>query len=241
MSGMAVAQALSSDVSWKILDMLVAGDSGESRISRLLGIQPKLVRVHLQKLVQAGLVSMLEETRVSGKVTAAYRLTGIEKSVGFPPRKYEFLSEALLKSLVASLGEESARMVLRDIGVRIGEDAGSAVISSAHPSKWDPGAYAEHFVKRFLAEMKTYPRLVSVGPHRVVYEELNCPFQELAIKFPALVCDVLDEAVHEGIDAKLGVKSTRLSCKGHGDPVCRFCVAWPGRQQKHKILLSAKS
>jgi predicted ArsR family transcriptional regulator len=77
-----------------------------------------------------------------------------------------------------------------------------------------------------LAGMKIYPRVVSVGRGKVVYEERNCLFQELASELPGLVCDVLDEGMHEGLDRKLGVKTTRESCKGHGDPVCRFCVTW---------------
>jgi hypothetical protein len=42
-----------------------------------------------------------------------------------------------------------------------------------------------------------------------------------------LICDVLDEAVHERVDSDLGAsKTTRLKCKGHGDSTCRYLVEW---------------
>ena len=223
MSQVAVAKALSSEISWKILDLLMARELGEQEISNSLHIRIQVVKSHLNKLVQAGIVTAHEKTLRSGKVSRDFRLTGVGRSVGFPPRDYLLLSEALINSLRTSLGEDGARKLLGDMGNHIGENFAEMLIVRTKLAKWDPTTYAEIYVKGSLAEMGFYPKLVEAGRNHVVYEESNCLFQDLAVKYPGLVCDVLDEAVHEGIDRKLGAsKTTRLKCRGHGDPVCRY-------------------
>lgn len=146
----------------------------------------------------------------------------------FPYRNYMYLSESLINTLRVSLGEESSRMLLHDMGILMGEDVGKGLISRTDSTKWDPDTYAEHFVKGLLEELHFYPKMVGAGRNQIVYEERNCLFEDLALKYPGLMCDILDVAVHEGIDKALGdMKTTRLACKGHGDPACRYRVAWP--------------
>ncbi len=226
MSEVAVAKALSSDISWKILDLLMANELGEPEISKSLSIQRSLVKPYMVKLVQSGMVTEQEKVLRSGKVVRNYRISAKSKSIGYPPRNYLYLSEALINSLRRSLGEDGARMLLRDMGIRIGGDVAQALVSRAKLTKWDPGTYAQHFVKGFLAEMGFHPKVVRVGRNQVVYQERNCLFEDLAVKYPGLVCDVLDEAVHEGIDRLGGMKTIRLKCKGHGDPICEYRVRW---------------
>jgi hypothetical protein len=118
-------------------------------------------------------------------------------------------------------------MILRDIGLRIGGDIVRAMSSRFNVRDWTPRTYSEYFVNAVLAEMQTQPKILNVGKTKVVYEQLNCPFQELAASNPVLICDVLDEAVHKGVDSNLGAsRTTRLKCKGHGDSTCRYLVQW---------------
>ena len=231
---MAIAKALSSDVSWKILDLLMANELGEREISRSLGIPARLVRVDIAKLVQAGIAIEQEKTLHSGRVMRTYRISGTPRSIGFPPRNYLYLSEALISSLRSSLGEDGARMLLRDMGIRIGEDVARTLVSRTKLATRDPSTYAQHFVNGFLAEMGFRPKVVTVGRDHVVYQERNCLFEDLAVKCPGLVCDALDEAVHEGIDRLGRTKTIRLKCKGHGDAVCEYRVQWQGSALKPK-------
>ena len=234
MSQVTVARALSSQISWDILRLLTGNELADSEISRSLGIRTSLTKVHLEKLVEAGIVVVQEKAAPSrDRVTRIYRLTGTEKSVGFPPRNYMYLSESLINTLRVSLGEESARMLLRDMGIRMGENFGQGLISRTSSTKWDPSTYAEHFVKGLLGEMGFYAKVVSVGKYQITYEERNCLFEDLAVKYPGLICDILDIAVHEGIDKALGgMKTTRLACKGHQDSACRYRVDWPKNARK---------
>jgi predicted ArsR family transcriptional regulator len=230
----AVAEALSSDVSWKILDLLMVKELGEREISRSLRIPTRLVRLYIAKLVQVGIATEQERTLRSGRVLRSYRVSGTAKSIGFPPRNYLYLSEALINGLRSSLGPDGARVLLRDVGIRIGEDVGHTLDSRTKLATKDPSTYAQHFVNGFLTEIGFQPKVVRVGRDHVVYQERNCLFEDLAVKCPGLVCDALDEAVHEGIDRLGGTKTTRLKCRGHGDPVCEYRVQWLASARKPK-------
>jgi hypothetical protein len=160
----------------------------------------------------------------TGKEATVYRATSLTKTLGFPPRNYEQLSEVLITGLVASLGDKSAKMVLRDIGLRVGEQLGRSLLADTDSTQLTMDDYTELVVKGLLVTQKAYPRLLRQKDSEVTYEQFNCLHEELACRMPRLVCDVLDEAVHDGLDRALKMKTTRLTCKGHGDASCRFRV-----------------
>jgi predicted ArsR family transcriptional regulator len=226
-----IAKALSSEASWKILELLVTRELEASEISKSLGIKYATVKRYLRKLIDSKAVNVREATSSSGRVRSVYRLAGTGVSIGFPPRNYMYLSEAMINGLRSSLGEDGARTLLYDIGLRIGEDLAHALNSRTKLTSWGPKAYVDYFVKGILQEMGTYPKVIRVGRRQAIYEQLNCPFQDLASKYPGFVCDILDEAVRKGMDRKLGGMETKvLKCKGHGDPACRFAVVWHPRK-----------
>ena len=234
MPEIALAKALSSNLSWKILDLLMHESMQEDKtIAKSLGVPLRIARGQLGRLVEAGLVAVREKTSSRSKASLYY-LSGEAKFLQYPPRGYQHLSEALITNLVESLGQNGARMILKDIGTRIGEDIGRNLISIASSTVWDPQMYADLYVNRFLRQMGTYPALRNIEEGKLVYEQSNCLFQELADKMPGLICDILDEAVHEGVDKALGVTTSRSACKGHGDPSCVFCVTWQKEQSGEK-------
>ena len=205
----------------------MAGELEAGEISRSLGIRPALAKRYLKVLADSNLVDVRQETSSSGEIKSIYKLVGTGVSIGFPPRNYLFLSEAIINGLRSSLGEDGARTLLYDIGLRIGEDLAHTLSSRTRVTSWGPQAYVDHFVKGLLQEMETYPKVIKVGRRQAVYVQLNCPLQDLASKYPGFVCDVLDKALRKGMDRKLGSMETKvLKCKGHGDPVCRFAVQW---------------
>jgi predicted ArsR family transcriptional regulator len=206
---------------------LVANDLTPSEIGDLLGVQAHVVKPHLARLVKAGIVVPRKQELSSGRKLLRYGITKTQKSVGFPPRRYVELSASLINGIRRSIGEDGARMILRDIGLGIGGDIVQAMSSRFNVREWNPRTYSEYFVNAVLAEMQTHPRTLDIGKNQVMYEQLNCPFQELAASNPVLICDILDEAMHKGVDSNLGAsKTTRLKCKGHGDSTCRYLVQW---------------
>jgi predicted ArsR family transcriptional regulator len=235
MSGLAVAKALSQELGWKILDLLTYHELSLTEIRKSLGASGASVKVQLERLVDAGMVSFQEKTVGSRKGIRTYALTRVARSVGFPPRDYLYLSESMINSLRDSLGEDGARMLLKDIGVRIGEGAARALVSRTGLTKWDPHTYSKHFVAGILDEMGFQTEVVKLEKRCLVYHERNCLFEDLAVKYPGLVCDVLDRAVHEGIDRMAGTMTTRLKCRGHGDPVCEYSIKWDTSKPTRKL------
>lgn len=230
LSKAAIAKALSSETSWKVLELLLAGELEASEISRTLGVKPALAKRYLKRLIDSKILNARQETS-SGQVRTMYSLAATGVSIGFPPKNYLFLSAAIINGLRSSLGEDSARTLLYDIGLRIGEDLAHTLSSRTRLTSWGPQAYVDHFVKGLLQEMEAYPEVIKVGRRQAIYEQLNCPMQDLAAKYPGLMCDILDVAVRKGMDNKLGGMETKvLKCKGHGDSVCRFAVAWHSKK-----------
>lgn len=225
MTELVVASALSDELSWRVLELLTGKELTAREIQSSLGTPATSIKANLQKLVDAGIVSGRSLTS-RGRKVYTYRLTGTSKAIGFPPRNYFYLSEAVINSLRGSLGESGARMVLRDMGIRMGEGVAQSFISRMKPAEWNPRTYASHFVNGFLAEMGFHPKVVKIDKDRLIYQEHNCLFEDLAKKYPGVICDVLDEAVHEGVDKLANTKTIRLKCKGHGDPFCQYSVTW---------------
>ncbi len=226
MSELTVARALSDELCWKILDSLMEKELRASQMQKSLQVSASKLNRSIEKLVDAGMISAGNRMSSSRKDAGTYRLTGVAKSVGFPPRDYMYLTESIINSLRESLGEDGARTLLRDMGVRLGESVGRSIVSRNKSTKWVPSTYANLLVNGLLGEMRFKPQVVKVGRESVVYQERNCLFEDLAIKYPGLVCDVLDEAVHEGIDKVTDTQTSRLKCKGHGDAVCEYSVKW---------------
>jgi predicted ArsR family transcriptional regulator len=234
MSELAVARALSDELSWKILGLLERGELSLAEIRKALRIPTASLRVQLDGLIGAGIVGVRKQLSASRKNVPIYRLTRAAKSVGYPPRNYMYLSEGMINSLRDSLGEDGARVLLNDIGTRIGEGAARSLVSRTGLTKWDPSTYAKQFVSGLLADLGFQPDVVKLERERVIYNERNCLFEDLAVKYPGLVCDVLDKAVHNGIDKMAGTQTTRIRCKGHGDSVCQYSVKWNSKTPKMK-------
>jgi len=223
-----LARAFASEVRWKILDVLMVNQLSQSQIGKALGVSVRTVRANITELINAHLVEVQHKRLPSGREVVVYRVATSARALSFPPRSYEYLSEALVNGLVSSLGEKSARVVLRDIGQKLGEEMGHALLVNTDSNRLTMKEYGELVIKNLLAAQHTYPRILSQKSSEIVYEQFNCPFQELANKTPGLFCDVLDSAVHEGLDKVLNVRTTRYACKGHGDSACRFRVVPSG-------------
>jgi predicted ArsR family transcriptional regulator len=234
MSELAVARALSHELSWKILALLERGELSLTGIRKELRAPTASLRVQLDRLNEAGIVSVRKQLNSSRRNVPIYRLTRAAKSVGYPPRNYMYLSEGMINSLRDSLGEDGARVLLNDIGTRIGEGAVRSLVSRTGLTKWDPSTYAKHFVSGLLADMGFQPDVVKLEREGLIYNERNCLFEDLAVKYPGLVCDVLDKAVHRGIDKMASTKTARIRCKGHGDSVCEYSVKWNSKSAKMK-------
>lgn len=233
MSETASSRLFSSAERLRILEVISREPRNVRDIAKEIGLQPTAIRFHLRILEQLGLVETKVQRGRVGRPTTLYRFTGKRVEFDFPRRKYFVLAEALVTGIQRHLGEDKAKRVLRAIGLDVGSLIASDLTERRGVKNWTPKHFANFFVEGLLGEYGTQPEVVKVTAKRVVYREYNCIFQDLAVKYPKLVCDVLDEAFHDGLRRQMSpsMKSSRLRCMGHGDPYCEYAVRWPGRRQ----------
>ncbi len=222
-----VSKVLASSSRWKILELLAKGPKDIKGIVKETGIQPTAVRYHLQALHRLGLVETYEEKGNIGRPRIYYKLAKKQISVEFPARNYILLAQLLLDVMKQNLGEEAAKKLLHTAGVNRGKEIIEKLTSQHNIARWTPQTFKSTYVDTYLTQIGVQPEAVKLTSDKVVFRVHSCQFLELAIKYPELVCDVLDTATQAGISEAIGgVRVTRTKCMGHGDDFCEFSVVW---------------
>lgn len=173
---------------------------GRDQVAAGTGVPRHVVKFHLDKLVDEGLLET-EFRRLSGKQgpgagrpAKLYRRTAREVSVSLPERHYELAGEIL-----AAAVEEAARggqPVLTAVA-RAAATAGRRIGTEARAATGQPStASSLTAVAEVLASRGYEPRL---GPAGMVLA--NCPFHALAKQHTELVCgmnlEVITALTHE--------------------------------------------
>lgn len=222
-------QALGSDVRMNILRNLIRGDCSVAQLARAARLHPATIRYHLSILLQDGLVEKVP-TRRDGRVgrpTTRYCIRNVEIG-GFPPRRYEILSEILLLTMGRLLDRQRSDQALYEAGRESGQRMVAGVEEAAKVSEWGPREFVQHCLLGAFASMGMQTEVVQERDDFVRFRAFTCPFQELAVKYPDRVCDSLDRGFHEGIATRMGslVVGERLACMGHGDAFCEYSLHW---------------
>ncbi len=222
--------ALGSQARLDILRELAIGARNVPELAKTTGLRPGVIRYHLGVLLQDGLVEHVQtghEGRV-GRPTNRYRLRSQPAIDGFPPRRYETLSEILLAVVTTSLGRNDWTQALYRAGRESGRNLIAAIQRGAGIQEWTPLQFVQRCVEGYMPGMGMRTQVVESRGDRVQYRTFTCPFQELATKYPDPVCDSLDAGFHDGIAEGLGtnVENRRLACLGHGDPYCEYALQW---------------
>lgn len=152
-----------------------------------IGISRTLAAYHLDKLAEAGILSVSYARPAgrsgpgAGRPAKRYARTRNELAVSVPPRNYGLLAD-LLVAAMASDTAGTVRMAVTAAARRAGQ-----------------ASAAEHGVMGALREWGYEPTLTDDG--RI--ELRNCPFDRLARQHTALVCDLnlhLIQGMLEGVD-----------------------------------------
>jgi len=176
-----------------------------------LGLHANTVRLHLDRLREAGLVEVEPVHRGKvGRPTHVYSLAPGAPGLGFDPPSYTLLS-GLLAALAERVGADADEAT--EIGRTWGVEAGRR-------------ARSRSCVKALAAEMSRLgfePVTETTGPASDM-AFMHCPFRELAEAYPELVCN-LHRGISEGIVAEVGGGSvTEFATLYDRDP-CRVAVS----------------
>lgn len=177
---------------------------GRDRAATGLGIDRALAAYHLDRLVDAGLLTASYRRPPgkggpgAGRPAKLYRRSEQEFAVTVPPREYE-LAASLLAEAVASDPASSSRARLdeaaREYGTRLGEEH-SATVGARHPR-------TAKALEAVLREQGFEP---ASDEHTIVLR--NCPFHELAARHPAVACG-MNLALIEGLAGGIGATVMR--------------------------------
>lgn len=161
---------------------------GRDEVAAALGVGRTLAAFHLDKLVDAGLLEVSFARRTgrtgpgAGRPAKLYRRAAGEHVVSVPPRSYLSAAELLAEGVERAGADAAVYDVAREHGREVGAAAGAGA---------DP---VEVLTARGY-EPETDDSVVRLR---------NCPFHQLAERFPPLVCGMnlaLVEGVLEGAAA----------------------------------------
>lgn len=217
----------------EILNLVSTSPTGIVGISRELGLSATAARFHVQKLLASGLLEEVEERRPVGRPRILYKASGRHEEIGFPARNYMQLAEVLIRTLLANPDQAQVEEQLREVGRTYASLIAKDLFAKLPDKKWDSGSFMKYVVKGALAEWGAQPEVSATARDTLQYRCYNCLFKELAVKYPRLICDVLDNALHQEMCKELNpdIEWKKLQCAGHGDACCEYLLTWKSSQR----------
>jgi len=210
---LATLKALGDETRFSMYRELATSTRGRSaqELADSLGLHPNTVRLHLDRLREAGLVEVEPVHRGTvGRPTHVYSLAPGAPGLGFDPP-----SHVLLSGLLAALAE------------RVGADGDEALqIGRAWGVEAGRRARSRSCVKALVAEMARLgfePATETRGDVADV-AFMHCPFRELAEAYPELVCN-LHRGISEGIVDEVGGGSVDEFATLYDRDPCRAAVS----------------
>ncbi len=220
---------ISSPTRLKIYQTLLRNPMSTNQLAQSLGLSHSSLRFHLRDLESSGLVTRRTET-TKGRGRPKIIWT-VDKGVhidGFPVRRYEQLSEILLRTLIHLAGDEEVGTTLLHVGRELGAEALREISQSKSVSSWTPESFCEHFIIGSMERGGIVIDIERCSESEVVFSNYNCPFQELTVRYKDEICDNLDKGYYQGIAEAMGggARFERTACLADGDDMCSYVLTW---------------
>jgi predicted ArsR family transcriptional regulator len=208
---LAVLKALGDETRYSMYEELSGSTRGltAAELAERLGLHANTVRLHLERLREANLVTVEPVHRGNvGRPQHVYSLAPGAPGLGFDPP-----SHTLLSVLLATLAE------------RVGADATEA---TAAGRSWgiETGkrTRSKSCVKALAGELERlgFEPVTSAQGNEIAFS--RCPFRELAEAFPELVCN-LHRGICEGVVETVGGGSVEEFATLYDRDPCRVTVA----------------
>jgi predicted ArsR family transcriptional regulator len=210
---LAMLKALGDETRFSMYRELASSTRGCSaqELADSLGLHANTVRLHLDRLREAGLVDVEPVHRGTvGRPTHVYSLAPGAPGLGFDPPSYTLLAGLLaaLAERVGADGEEATQ-----IGRAWGAEAGKRTRSRS-------------CVKALSAEMSRlgFDPTTETSATDADIAFMHCPFRELAEAYPELVCN-LHRGISEGIVQEVGGGSVVDFATLYDRDPCRVVVS----------------
>jgi predicted ArsR family transcriptional regulator len=213
MDMLAVLKALGDETRFSMYQELASSTHplSATELADRLGIHANTVRLHLERLREAGLVDVEAVHRGTvGRPQHVYALASGAPSLGFDPPSYTLLA-GLLAALAERVGAdgEEATAIGRKWGVEAGRRTRSRSCTKALTSE---------------LERLGFDPVAEEDGGEVSIAFLHCPFRELAEAYPELVCN-LHRGICEGVVKSVGGGSVDDFATLYDHDPCRVTVA----------------
>ncbi|MBO0683404.1 MAG: helix-turn-helix domain-containing protein [Candidatus Dormibacteraeota bacterium] len=184
------------------------------------GISRNLAAFHLDKLVEAGLLTAGTQTRGGvGRRPKVYGLGGAEVHVDVPRRQHRLLADVLVKALQRDESGDARRTAMEEAN-RQGRALGAAARAESGEATSLAGAYTAIESLGF-EPYQADPGVVRLG---------NCPFRPLALESPELVCG-LNQSLLDGLLDGLGAAGVEAELAPRPG---ECCVQLTARQEEER-------
>jgi predicted ArsR family transcriptional regulator len=178
-------------------------------LAERVGLHPNGVRVHLERLAEAGLVTRHRERRARGRPRDTWAVDPAAQPGGDPPTAYAELARWLVRTLTA------VHTRTRDVEA-VGRQIGSEL-----PGPGDEASAEQHF-HDVLATLGFQPERAPVVADRLTYRLCNCPYREVVRERQPLVCGLhrgMTRGLLDAIDPR-----TKLTAFEPQDPDRAGCL-----------------
>jgi len=182
-------------------------------LAKLLGLHPNGVRIHLERLLAAGLIERRRERIARGRPRDTWVISADAQPGGDPPTGYTALARWLVRSLAtAGASSQDLEAVGRRIGCDFMADSGRA-------------GGGEQALFDALASLGFQPEREPVGGDCLIYRLRNCPYREAVRERQQLVC-----ALHRGMTVGMlervseGGELASFEAKDPDSGGCIICV-----------------
>ncbi len=172
-----------------------------------VGISRKLAGFHLDKLVEAGLLTAGYDSaarfRALGRTPKTYRPADLDIAVTIPTRQPVLLAELLVEAIVTARPDETARHAAERVAAARGRQLGEATRATTRPGRLGS--------ERALTLAEAVLRGHGYEPTRESPTRIrlrNCPFHPLPATAPELVCQ-LNHRMLTGLLQGLNASTTR--------------------------------
>ena len=189
---------------------------GTADVAEALGLHPNTVRPHLERMRDVGLLDVEVSTKPAmGRPQHLYSLAPNAPGLGLEPPSFPLLASMLIKIVArAGLG--------RDDAVEVGRDEGARQARSYRRAPSCLEAVADQ-----LDRLGFDPQVAAIDDEEdttAVIAFAHCPFRELAVEYPKLVC-ALHRGMVEGFVDEMGDASVlAFNSLEHRDP-CQLTLA----------------
>ncbi len=183
--------------------------AGTDELAAELGLHPSGVRVHLERLRAAGLISRERLSQARGRPRYGWSLAAEAHPGGEPPDAYRRLARWLARSMPA----RPAR--LREVE-RAGRELARELLPGPGPDR------PEEAMGRALTALGFAPRREQGGPRHILFRLGNCPYRDAVRENQPVVC-----ALHRGLTRGLLdelAPSARLASFVPDDPDRAGCL-----------------